>query len=41
MSKRVYLILKGDIHIMSKDGLYEYAILNEGSYFGDISLLMD
>lgn len=26
---------------MNKDGLYEYAILSEGSYFGDISLLLD
>lgn len=25
---------------MNKDGQYEYGILDEGSYFGDISLLL-
>jgi hypothetical protein len=25
---------------MNKNGLYEYGILGEGSYFGDISLLL-
>ena len=37
----VYFIISGQIHLMNKDGLYEYAILSEGSYFGDISLLRD
>lgn len=26
---------------MNKDGQYEYGVLNEGSYFGDISLLLN
>jgi hypothetical protein len=26
---------------MNKHGLYEYGILSEGSYFGDISLLLE
>jgi len=25
---------------MNKDGLYDYGMLSEGSYFGDISLLL-
>ena len=39
MSKRVYFILSGTVHIMNKEGLYEYGTLSEGSYFGDISIL--
>ena len=26
---------------MNKDGLYDYGMLSEGSYFGDISLLLN
>ena len=26
---------------MNKEGLYEYGILPDGSYFGDISILFD
>ena len=26
---------------MDKSGLYEYGVLSDGSYFGDISLLLD
>jgi signal-transduction protein with cAMP-binding, CBS, and nucleotidyltransferase domain len=41
LSTKVYFIIKGQIHIMSKDGMYQYGILNEGSYFGDISTLLN
>jgi CRP-like cAMP-binding protein len=40
-SKKIYFILSGNIHIMNCNGLYEYGILSDGSYFGDISLLLD
>lgn len=40
MSSKVYFILSGKAFVMSKDGLFEYAMLGEGSYFGDISLLL-
>jgi len=40
-SKRVHFILEGKAHIMNKEGLYEYGILEKGSYFGDISILLD
>ena len=39
ISKKIYFILSGSIHIMNKTGFYSYGILGEGSYFGDISLL--
>jgi signal-transduction protein with cAMP-binding, CBS, and nucleotidyltransferase domain len=39
--KNVYFIISGQIHIMNKEGLYEYGTLSDGSYFGDISLLLD
>jgi hypothetical protein len=37
--KNVYFITSGKIHLMDKNGLYDYGIIQEGSYFGDISLL--
>ena len=39
-SKNVYFITSGEIHIMDKNGLYDYGILREGCCFGDISLLL-
>lgn len=41
MSDKVYFLISGLVHIMDKNGLYEYGIIHEGSYFGDISLLLD
>ena len=41
VSNNVFFILSGQIHIMSKDGQYKYCTLSEGSYFGEISLLLD
>ena len=41
MSNKVYFLISGIIHIMDKNGLYEYGIIHEGSYFGEISLLLD
>lgn len=41
VSKKVYFVLSGMIHIMDKNGLYEYGIIHEGSYFGDISILLN
>ena len=40
-SDRVYFLMSGLIHIMDKNGLYEYGIIHEGSYFGDISVIFD
>lgn len=40
-SKHVYFLISGQIHIMNKEGLYEYGILPDGSYFGEISVLFD
>ena len=37
--KNVYFITSGKIHLMDKNGLYDYGYIQEGSYFGDISLL--
>ena len=41
MSKKVCFIISGTVHIMDKNTKYEYGVLNEGSYFGDISLLLN
>jgi CRP-like cAMP-binding protein len=41
VSKFVHFIIKGQIYIMNKQGLYEYGTLGAGSYFGDISVLQD
>jgi len=41
VAQNVYFIISGEIHLMNKDGLYDYGMLGEGSYFGDISLLLD
>lgn len=40
-AKRVHFILEGKAYIMNKEGLYEYGMLEKGSYFGDISILLD
>jgi len=39
-SRFVHFIVKGQVHIMDKLGLYEYGILKSGSYFGDISCML-
>jgi len=41
MSENVYFLIQGKVHIMNKEGMYEYGIINEGGYFGDISALLD
>ena len=40
-SVKIYFILSGHIHIMNKNGLFDYGRLEEGSYFGDISTLQN
>ena len=40
-SKKIFFILQGQIHIMNKSGMFDYGILEDGSYFGDISTLLD
>jgi hypothetical protein len=35
------MILTGQIFIMDKFGMIEYGVLQEGSYFGDISIIFD
>ena len=39
VSTHVHFIVSGKVHIMNKQGLWEYGILEEGAYFGDISAL--
>ena len=41
IASNVYFIISGSIHLMNKDGLYDYGMLSEGSYFGDLSLLLN
>ena len=41
VSKKVYFIISGHIHIMDKDGIFLYGTIREGSCFGEISLLLD
>ena len=39
MSSCVHFIIRGQVHIMDKNCLYHYGLLEVGSYFGDISVL--
>lgn len=39
MSSCVHFIIRGQVHIMDKNCLYHYGLLEAGSYFGDISVL--
>jgi hypothetical protein len=41
ISKKIYFILRGQIHIMDKNGMYEYGIIHDDGYFGDISILLN
>lgn len=40
-SKYIYFILKGTILVLDKDCVFEYGRLHDGSYFGEISILLD
>lgn len=41
ISGHVYFIVAGQVHLMDSIGMYDYGILKKGSYFGDISILLD
>ena len=41
MSRKIYFILSGTILVLDKDCVHEYGRLHDGSYFGDISTLLD
>ena len=41
VSQAVHFIISGCAHVMDKDGLYQYGVLSQGNYFGDISILLD
>ena len=41
LSQSFNLIISGQIHIMNKSGMYDYGVIQEGSYFGDISILLN
>ena len=41
MSKDIHLIIKGKVNIMNKECAYDYGALEDGSYFGDISILLN
>lgn len=40
-SKKVHFILQGNVHVMNSNGIYDYAMIQEGGYYGDISTLLD
>ena len=40
-SKALYRILKGSVHVTSRDGQMVYAELNQGYYFGEIRVMMN
>jgi len=41
MSKCIFFIIHGNVHVMDANGQYQYGILGEGSYFGDISAMLN
>lgn len=40
-SSHVHFIQSGQVFIMDSLGLYQYAVLSKGSYFGDISIMLE
>lgn len=40
-SRHIYLILYGTVNIMDQSGMYDYGVIKAGSYFGDISILLN
>ena len=40
MSKHIHFILQGSVHVMNSNGLYDYGMIQEGGYFGDISAML-
>ena len=40
-SSHICLIVSSSVHIMDQSGMYDYGILKAGSYFGDISILLN
>lgn len=39
-SQNIYFIISGKVYLVDPTGLYVYGILQDGSYFGDISALL-
>ena len=37
----LYFISKGQVEILADDGLTSYGVLSEGSFYGEIALLLD
>lgn len=40
-SDKLYLLITGPVYIMDPKCKFEYGILENGSYFGDISIFFD
>ena len=40
LSKEIHLIIKGTVNIMNKECVYNYGTIQDGSYFGEISILL-
>ena len=41
ISDKIYFIVQGPIYLMDSQCLFEYGVLEDGSYFGDISLFFN
>ena len=39
-TKFMYFIINSNVHVMDKAGMYDYGVIGKGSYFGDISILL-
>lgn len=37
----LYFVINSKVHVMDKEGMYDYAIITKGGYFGDISIMLD
>ena len=41
MSNKIYFIISGPVYLMDPDCFFEYGVLYNGSYFGEISLFFN
>lgn len=40
-TRSMYFIINSNVHIMDKEGMYDYGVIGKGGYFGDISILLE
>lgn len=39
-ARYIHFIIRGEVHMMDHTGMYDYGIIQKGSYFGDVSVIL-